>query len=242
MDRRESLRTLMVGTLAGASLGTAVGCETDNKAGVDEQAAVNTGETEYYGRTPEELAWDEKIKAEEYLNEHELATIAVLCDIILPATDTAGSAGEAGVPEFVEFIVKDLPSNQLPLRGGLMWLDTAANQRFNTVFKDCSNEQQMAIVEDIAYPDPDNKKPTMGPGIKFFSLIRNLTVTGYYTTKMGFDDLGYTGNYANIWDGVPPEVLAEHDVDYEETWLAKCVDQSKREEIAEWDEQGNLLT
>ena len=59
---------------------------------------------------------------------------------------------------------------------------------------------------------------------------------------MGFEDLGVTSNFANVWDGVPEEVLANHDVDYDPEWLAKCVDQSKRNDIAEWDEEGNLLT
>ena len=67
-------------------------------------------------------------------------------------------------------------------------------------------------------------------------------MTGYYTTKMGWDDLGVTSNFANVWDGVPEEVLANHEVDYDPEWLAKCTDQSKRNDIAEWDEEGNLLT
>ena len=82
----------------------------------------------------------------------------------------------------------------------------------------------------------------MAPGIKFFELMRNLTLTGYYTTRMGMDDLGFVGNFPNTWDGVPEEVLKDHDVAYDPEWLAKCVDQSKREVIAEWDDQGNLLT
>ncbi|MEL6651861.1 MAG: gluconate 2-dehydrogenase subunit 3 family protein, partial [Bacteroidota bacterium] len=190
----------------------------------------------------EEIERDEKIKAEIFLNEHELESIAVLCDIILPATETAGSANDAKVPEFIEFIVKDIPTQQLPIRGGLMWLDQESNRRFNKLFKAATSEEQIAIVDDIAYPDPDGKKPAMAYGIKFFERMRDLTLTGYYTTKMGFDDLGYVGNRPNVWDGVPAEVLAEHDVDYDPEWIAKCVDQSKREDIAQWDDDGNLLT
>ncbi len=237
MDRRESLKALLIGSVAGASMGVAA-CTPGSK----EAEAAATPKQKYYGRTPEELERDEKIKAEIFLNEHELESIAVLCDIILPATETAGSANDAKVPEFIEFIVKDIPSHQLPIRGGLMWLDQESNRRFNKLFKAASNEEQIAIVEDIAYPDPDGKKPEMAYGIKFFSRMRDLTVTGYYTTKMGFEDLGYVGNRPNVWDGVPADVLAEHDVDYDEAWLAKCVDQSKREEIAQWDDEGNLLT
>lgn len=240
MKRRDSLKTLLVGTVAGATLGSTIGCKTDGTTTTEATSGV--ADIGLYGRTPKEIAHDKKVLAEVYLNEHELTTIAVLCDIILPATEDAGSATDAEVPAFIDFIVKDIPSHQLPLRGGLMWLDGEANQRFNKEFISCSNTEQIQIIEDIAYPDDDGKKPLMAHGIKFFSRMRNLTLTGYYTTRMGLDDLGYTGNYANVWDGVPAEVLKDHAVDYDPAWLAKCVDQSKRMDIAEWDEMGNLLT
>ena len=146
------------------------------------------------------------------------------------------------MPSFIEFIVKDIPRHQLPMRGGLAWLDLEANRRFNMVFQNCTNQQQIEIIDDIAYPDDEGKKPEMAPGRKFFSLIRNLTVSGYYTTKEGFKDLGYKGNMPNIWDGIPEDVLAEHDVEYDPEWIAKCVDQSKRDVIAEWDDEMNLIT
>ncbi|MEM8899235.1 MAG: gluconate 2-dehydrogenase subunit 3 family protein [Bacteroidota bacterium] len=236
MDRRESLKSLLIGGLAGSAL-LGSGCQTE--AAPQE---VETSSFPVYGRTPSEIERDEKLLQEVYLNEHELATIAVLCDIILPASDTAGSASEAEVPEFIEFIVKDLPRHQLPMRGGLMWLDQESNSRFNKVFIDCTDEEQIAIVEDIAYPDPDGKKPLMSHGIKFFDLMRNLTLTGYYTSKMGIEDLGYKGNMPNVWDGVPEDVLAKHDVDYDPEWLAKCIDQSTRGTTAEWDDDMNLIT
>lgn len=237
MNRRESFKTLFIGTIAGSTLATgAVSCQEDAMEEVIEKAPV------LYGRTPAEMERDAKLFAEVYLNAHELATIAILCDIILPATPSAGSATDAGVPEFIEFIVKDLPRHQLPLRGGLMWIDGEAMKRFGKAFKDCENTEQIAIIDDIAYPDPDEEKPEFSHGIKFFDLMRNLTLTGYYTTKMGIDDLGYVGNRATIWDGVPADVLKDHEVDYDPEWLAKCVDQSKRDVMAEWDAEGNLLT
>ena len=208
---------------------------------LEEAAATKSGKG-LYGRLPKEIERDERLRAEIFLNEHELATVAVLCDIILPASPTAGSASDAEVPEFIEFIVKDMPYHQIPMRGGLMWLDAESNKRFNKEFINCSDAEQIEVVDDIAYPDPDGKKPAMGPGINFFNLMRNLTLTGYYTTKVGFDDLGFVGNFPNVWDGVPEEILKDHDVELDEEWAAKCIDQSKREIIAEWDDQGNLLT
>jgi len=240
MKRRDSLKALLVGTIGSAAIVSSTSCKNESEDSNNEIPKVQ--ENGLYGRTPKEIEYDEKVHAEEYLNNHELATIAVLCDIILPATPTAGSATDAKVPEFIDFIVKDLPYHQLPMRGGLMWLDTEANRRFNKEFIACTPEEEIKIIEDIAYPDPDNKKPEMAPGIKFFNLIRNLTLTGYYTTKMGFEDLGVTSNFPNVWDGVPEEVLANHEVEYDQEWLAKCVDQSKRNDIAKWDEEGNLLT
>ncbi|MCB0634536.1 MAG: gluconate 2-dehydrogenase subunit 3 family protein, partial [Lewinella sp.] len=236
MKRRDSLKTLLVGTVAGATIGAA-GCKPENTSSTPGTTTPTAGAPGLYGRLPNEIEHDKEVLAEEYLNEHELATIAVLCDIILPATDTAGSATDAAVPEFIEFIVKDMPYHKLPMRGGLMWLDAESNRRFNKEFVSCSDSEQIGIIDDIAYPDPDGKKPDMAPGIKFFELIRNLTVTGYYTTKMGFDDLGYVGNRPNVWDGVPEEVLADHDVEYDPEWIAKCMDQSTRETIAEWDDE-----
>jgi len=238
MKRRESLKTLLIGTIAGATLGTAASCKEDTIS-VDTPALSNDG---LYGRTPAEIQWDKDLQATNYLTEKELTTIAVLCDIILPSSGEAGSATDAEVPAFIDFIVKDLPSHQLPIRGGLMWLEGEATRRFNKAFTDCSSSEQLTIIDDIAYPDPDNKKPDMAYGIKFFDRMRNLTMTGYYTTRMGLDDLGYNGNYANTWDGVPEAVLKKHEVDYDPEWLAKCVDQSKRMVKAEWDEEGNLLT
>lgn len=237
MKRRDSLRTILLGTLGGMSLST-----TASSCQGSDSTEIPPNEPSLYGRTPEELERDQEIMSEEYLNEREVVSIAVLCDIILPASDTAGSATDAEVPSFIAFIVKDIPDLQLPVRGGLMWLDGESNRRFNKEFAAATPEEQIQIIDDIAYPDPDNEKPELGPGINFFNLMRNLTLTGYYTTQMGVEDLGYTGNYANTWDGIPEEVLAEHDVDYDEEWLAKCVDQSKRMEIAEWDDEGNLLT
>jgi len=236
MDRRESLKSLMVASVAGAAFVTTSGCKVEN---TDVPIVANDN---LYGRTASEKEWDEEVTSKTFFTEQELETIATLCDIILPATDTAGSATEAEVPAFIEFIVKDLPSHQLPLRGGVAWLNGISRSRYDAPFVDSSAEQQIEIIEDIAYPDPDNKKPDMAVGISFFDRMRNLTMTGYYTSRMGIKDLGYKGNIPNIWDGVPDEVLQDHDVEYDQEWLAKCVDQSKREDIAEWDDDMNLIS
>ena len=69
-----------------------------------------------------------------------------------------------------------------------------------------------------------------------------MVVTGWFTSEVGMRDLGYKGNIPNVWDGVPEDVLKDHDVSYDKQWIAKCIDQSRRNETAIWDKEGNLLT
>lgn len=213
------------------------GCEPSGKTIPEDISGKESGD---YGRTPKEKLRDEQLMDEQFFQERELLTIAVLCDIILPSTSSFKSATEVSVPDFVEFIVKDLPAHQQPLRGGLMWLDHQCNTRFNRNFVDCNREQQMELIDEIAYPEPKN--PQMKPGVTFFNRMRNLTLTGYYTTQEGVSSLGYAGNVPNVWDGVPESVLKEHGLTYDEAWESKCIDQSTRNIKAEWDENGNLLT
>lgn len=234
MKRRESLKSMLVGSVAGGLLVT--GCAPNEEA----DKSLEQQDLPGYGRTEQEKQHDKEVLAEIFLNEHELETIAVLCDLILPATATLGSATDAEVPAFIEFIVKDMPYHQLPIRGGLAWLDNYSNAEFNKEFKKLTIEEQKQICDQIAFPG--KTKPEMMVGEKLFTRMRNLTLTGYYTTEMGVKDaLGYKGNMPNVWDGVPADVLAKYDVDYEKEWLAKCIDQSKRGQLADWDEDGNLI-
>jgi len=160
------------------------------------------------GRTPEEVERDARLMEETFFNPHEMATITISCDILLPAEGTFPSASQVGVPDFIEFIGKDMPYQQTPLRGGLMWLDNQSMKRFNKKFTECAQNERIAIVEDIAYPK--DVKPEFSQGAAFFSLMRNLTMTGFYTTEEGFKDLGYVGNTPNLWRGVPEDVLKQY--------------------------------
>jgi hypothetical protein len=151
-----------------------------------------------------------------------MATITILADIIIPKDEVSGSASDAKVPDFIEFIVKDMPEHQVPLRGGLRWLDVECMKRFEKPFRDCSQQQQLEVVDDIAYPER-KLKPGMSQGVKFFNLMRDLTATGFYTTEIGVKDIGYAGNKPNQWNGVPDEVLKQYGISYTEKELKECV-------------------
>src|ERR1700753_4165590 len=109
MNRRESLKALGIGTLSAGVLLEA--CKPkDSKLAEDNKG---TGADEA-GRQPFEIERDKKLNAEKFFTDHEMATITVLGDIIIPKDDGSGSASDAKVPEFIEFIVKDMPDQQTP--------------------------------------------------------------------------------------------------------------------------------
>jgi len=210
MDRRKYLKTLAVGSVgAGALLQS---CAPEKKVEDTKPAYTPT-----YDRNAGELARDQKLMSEKFFDEHEMKTIAILSDIIIPKDETSGSATDAGVPDFIEFIAKDMPRYQTPLRGGLKWLDIQCMKRFNTDFASCTAPQQLEIVDEIAFPE--KAKPEMQQGVSFFNTMRDLTACGFFTSKIGIADLGYVGNKANQWDGVPQEVLDQYGLKYDERTL-----------------------
>ncbi|NER16109.1 gluconate 2-dehydrogenase subunit 3 family protein [Spongiivirga citrea] len=238
MDRRKSIQTIILG--AGASALAFHGCKVDGDD--KDKALTKVEETKYFGRTPEELERLEKLQAEQVFNEHEMETIGVLSTVILPPKEPHGGPIEAEVPELIEFMAKDIPEMQNTLLGGLMWMDHKSNTEFGIEFKSATLEQQKQICDEICWHDIEVPLDEQPLEIQFFALMRNLTLTGYYTSKVGIADLGYKGNQPNVWDGVPQDVLDQHGVAYDPEWIAKCVDQSKRGEQAVWDDEGNLLT
>jgi gluconate 2-dehydrogenase gamma chain len=153
----------------------------------------------------EEMEHMKEISGKTFFTPEEMATITILGDIIIPKDEVSGSASDAKVPDFIEFIVKDIPEHQTPMRGGLRWLDMQCLNRFGKPFSDCTQPQQIQVVDDIAYPK--KAKPEMAQGVAFFSLMRNLTATGFYTSPIGVKDIGYMGNAPNAWKGVPDDVL-----------------------------------
>ena len=219
MKRRDSIRAILVGTVASSVLVDA--CKSaDEKANVPADSSAEKSASTI-DRTKVEAEIEAKLMAETFFTAHEMATITILADIIIPRDEVSGSASEAGVPDFIEFIVKDMPANKTPMRGGLRWLDLESSKRFQKAFKDCSSQQQIAIVDDIAYPE--KAKPEMKQGVAFFNLMRNLTATGFYTSEIGVKDIGYVGNRPNQWNGVPDDVLKQYGLAYTEKELKECI-------------------
>jgi len=204
MNRRESLKAIGFGTLSTGLLLEA--CKPGDKKAAE--ATSDKANPDEVGRLPEEIEREKKLNAEKFFNEHEMATITVLGDIIIPKDARSGSASDAKVPDFIEFIVKDMPEHKVPMRGGLRWLDLQCLNRYDKTFVDASHDQQIEMVTEIAYPK--KAKPEMQQGVAFFNRMRNLTATGFFTTKMGINDLGYVGNAPNKWEGVPADLIKQY--------------------------------
>src|SRR6476661_4475975 len=216
MDRRESLKLIAWSTVSTSLVLDA--CKTKDKKPAEQKPAAAASTID---RMEEEKAADEALTKDKFFTAHELATIAVLSDIIIPADEVSGSATQAKVPDFIEFMVKDRPEFQTPMRGGLRWLDVQMIKQYNKPFKDCSQQQQVAMVDAIAYPK--KARPDMMQGVSFFSLMRNLTASGFYSSEMGIKDVGYAGNKPNQWNGVPDEVLKQYQLSYSDKELKECV-------------------
>ena len=205
MKRRESLKAIGLGALSTGLL--LEGCQPET-AKVEVIGKPTLAPADHAGREPFEVARDKELHAATFFTPHEMATITVLADIIIPKDEHSGSASDAKVPEFIEFIVKDMPAHQVPMRGGLRWLDLQSLNRFQQPFVACAAPQQLELVTDIAYPTKARRE--MMAGVAFFNRMRNLTASGFFTSKMGIADIGYVGNVPNRWTGVPPDVLKQY--------------------------------
>ena len=226
MDRRKSIKALIVGTVSAGVLVEACNTEDKKTPAKDTAAAPdNAAPASGINRMKEEAEWEKEVRSKTFFTTDEMATVTILGDIIIPKDDTSGSASDAGVPAFLEFIVKDMPEHQIPMRGGLRWLDMQSLKKYDKGFKDCTPAQQMELVDAIAWPD--KAKPEMAQGVAFFNLMRNLTASGFYTSEIGVKDIGYMGNVPNQWNGVPADVLQHYGLGYSEKELKECYDPAK---------------
>lgn len=188
MERRDMIRLMATLPLATWALGC------DGVESASERAATALQPGTEGGFTPE------------FFNSLEWRTVRVLVDIVIPRDERSGSATDAGVPEFMDFIMNEYPGNRARMRSGLGWLNAESRERFGKPFPDVSEEQRIALVEDIAWPK--RAKPEHEAGVQFFNAFRDLTSTGFWSSQVGVKDLDYQGNVpVTEWKGCPPEVL-----------------------------------
>ena len=122
----------------------------------------------------------------QFFTAPEYAMVERLTDLIIPSDATPG-AKEAGVAEFVDFMVANDPDTQYAFRTGLTWLNAYCEETAGEKFLELTSEQQTALLEPLAYK---NKTRTgLDAGRRFFRMIREFTVMGFYTSEIGFKEL-----------------------------------------------------
>jgi gluconate 2-dehydrogenase gamma chain len=141
-----------------------------------------------------------------FFTAHEYATVGVLVDLIIPKDDRSGSATDAGVPAFMDFMMNDQPRRQIAMRGGLAMIDRLALDRFGKRFVSAPDRERRLLLDEIAYTS--NPERGLSQAIAFFSSFRDLTASGFWSTKMGVADLQYQGNvFVSEWNGCPDAAL-----------------------------------
>ncbi len=192
ISRRDSLKYI---TLASLSAGV-IACEP--RTNDTTKPHVHTTESTGFGNLSEE---DLALLDQKFFTDHEMETLRVLANIIIPTDENSGNAEDAGVPKFIEFMMLDQPDLQVPMRGGLRWIDLQSLKRFKNDFVQCEEKDQLAIIDDIAFPD--TAPAEFSQGVAFFNSLRDFVATGFYTSKIGMDDLQYQGNRPSVWNGPP---------------------------------------
>jgi hypothetical protein len=155
------------------------------------------------------------VRVPEFFTPHEWQTVRILVDLIIPADAKSGSATDAAVPEFMDFMMIDgSESRRRSMREGLAWLDGESRRRHSVAFTEATDAQRRAILDDIAWPA--RAPAELRAGVDFFNSFRDLTAAGFFSSRVGYDDLDFRGNeFVVEWQGCPPAALDKLGVSYD---------------------------
>jgi gluconate 2-dehydrogenase subunit 3-like protein len=146
-----------------------------------------------------------------FFTREEWRTVGMLADYIIPRDERSGSATDAKVPEYMDFLMADKEasdSSKVSMRGGLGWLDIECEERFGSPFVRSTDAQRRQVLDDIAWPA--KARPELSQGVAFFNRFRDLTASGFFSSEMGWKDVRYVGNVFNPgYAGCPPEALSK---------------------------------
>jgi gluconate 2-dehydrogenase gamma chain len=190
VTRRDILRTLAVGAVSGSVLQVIPAKAAEYAHQLVHTEKATSGAGKYVPK---------------YFSPHQYEMLLTLCDTIIPKDEKSGGAVEAGAPEFIDLLTSENEEYQLALGGGLQWLDNFCSDRYSTVFLDCTPEQRKEVLDLIAFRKNAKQDSSLSQGVVFFAFLRRFTCDGFYTSKIGIEDLQYIGNTAlREFPGCPP--------------------------------------
>jgi len=190
ITRRDILRTLAVGAVSGSVLQVipAKAAEYAHQLVHSEKSASPAGKY-----------------APKFFSPHQYEMLTTLCDTIIPRDEKSGGAVESGAPEFIDLLTSENEEYQLALGGGLQWLDGFCSDRYSNVFLDCTPAQRKEVLDLIAFRKNAKQDLSLSQGVAFFAFLRGFTCDGFYTSKIGIEDLQYIGNTVlREFPGCPP--------------------------------------
>jgi gluconate 2-dehydrogenase gamma chain len=190
ISRRDVLKTLALGVAGG---------------GVLQVIPLEAAELAHQMVHKEKAAAPAGKYAPKYFTAKQYETLIWLCDAIIPKDEKSGGALEAGAPEFIDLLTSENEDYQSALGGGLMWLELHCIDQYGKVFMECPPEQRKEILDLIAFRKNARQDHSLSQGVAFFAFLRKMTCDGYYTSKIGIEDLQYIGNVTRSeWPGCPP--------------------------------------
>jgi gluconate 2-dehydrogenase gamma chain len=152
-----------------------------------------------------------------FFTRREWHLVQMLADYVIPRDERSGSATDAKVPEYMDFLLADKDASEnsrVSMRGGLAWVDNEARERFGKTFVAATDVQRRQVLDDVAYPR--KAKPEHSQGVAFFTRFRDLTASGFFSSAMGWKDVQYVGNVFNPnWNGCPQPALDKLGVSYD---------------------------
>ena len=175
MKRRDILKTALFGT--GAAL-SGQGHLHSNQLAANAAAAAAAAQADGAG------SWKPLL-----FDSHQNKTVVALTELIIPATDTPG-AKAANVNAYIDLILNDgEPEPRNFFLQGLGWLDGYAIRKHSRPFVECPEARQLALLESL----DESPFPDLSAGADFFAQAKRLTIEGYYTSKIGIDELNKGG-------------------------------------------------
>jgi gluconate 2-dehydrogenase gamma chain len=204
MNRRDALQHLLA-----VPAGLVIAPEVVERAAAHVEAALSPTHHEApgaQGQPPAKPAPRPTYQPKQFTTD-EWRLLRVLVDYVIPRDARSGSATDAGVPEFMDFMLGEYASMRTWMKNGLGWMNAECRSRFGKGFVSCTDAQRREVLDAIAYPK--KAAAAMKPGVDFFNNLRNLTASGFWSSRIGVKDLGYIGNVpVGKWEGTPPQVLA----------------------------------
>jgi hypothetical protein len=179
VSRRDALRKIAVGSAAAVTAPLWVA----SLSSAAEQHAAH-----YQASAASATAWAPKV-----LTPAQSETVITLAELIIPQTKTAG-ATKANVNRFIDEVLADASSaDRQKFVDGLIWIDSRSQRDAGAPFARATAPQQTSLLTALS----TNKAPTPEeqPGVDFFTAIKSLTITGYYTSEVGMrEEMDDDGN------------------------------------------------